>query len=120
MAAGFFLGFGFGPSTALSTRCRAASTSSAWSGGSSRAAALALDAGIDIELPSIDFYGGPLREAVSSGRIDEALVDQLVDAVAAPLAAIDHKTFTTKHLRLRTAGSPVVNLAPQCHHLDLH
>ncbi len=44
----------------------------------SRAASLALHAGIDIELPSTDFYGGPLREAVTSGRIEEALIDQSV------------------------------------------
>lgn len=44
----------------------------------SRAAALALDAGIDIELPSTDFYSGPLREAVASGRVDEGLIDRAV------------------------------------------
>src|SRR5690606_26953398 len=42
------------------------------------AAALALTAGIDIELPSGDAYLQPLAEAVRSGRVDEALVDRAV------------------------------------------
>lgn len=42
------------------------------------AAIKALAAGLDVELPSTDCYGAPLREAVESGRIDMALVDQSV------------------------------------------
>ena len=40
------------------------------------AAAQALAAGVDIELPSGDAYLGPLAEAVRGGRVDEALVDR--------------------------------------------
>ncbi|MFB7249589.1 glycoside hydrolase family 3 N-terminal domain-containing protein [Microbacterium sp. NPDC056234] len=40
------------------------------------AAALALAAGIDVELPSVFAYGDPLRDAVRTGLIDEALVDR--------------------------------------------
>lgn len=40
------------------------------------AAALALAAGIDVELPSVAAYGQPLVDAVRSGQIDEALVDR--------------------------------------------
>jgi len=45
------------------------------------AARLALEAGIDIELPSTDCYGAPLLEAVRAGQIDEALVNQAVRRV---------------------------------------
>ena len=42
------------------------------------AAALALTAGIDVELPAVDCYGDPLREAVEGGTVDVALVDRAV------------------------------------------
>ncbi|GAB4451841.1 MAG: glycoside hydrolase family 3 N-terminal domain-containing protein [Anaerolineae bacterium] len=42
------------------------------------AAAMALEAGIDIELPSADCYTDPLRQALEAGAIDEALIDQAV------------------------------------------
>ncbi|ANZ41220.1 glycosyl hydrolase [Lentzea guizhouensis] len=40
------------------------------------AAAQALFAGIDVELPTVDCYGEPLLNAVSAGDVDEALVDR--------------------------------------------
>lgn len=42
------------------------------------AAVLALEAGIDIELPGTDCYGDPLRAALEQGLIDIALVDRSV------------------------------------------
>ncbi|MFJ4294877.1 glycoside hydrolase family 3 N-terminal domain-containing protein [Curtobacterium sp. NPDC089689] len=42
------------------------------------AAALALTAGIDVELPTGDAYLGPLVERVRSGAVDEARVDRAV------------------------------------------
>ncbi|MFL6167136.1 MAG: glycoside hydrolase family 3 N-terminal domain-containing protein [Ornithinibacter sp.] len=42
------------------------------------AAAIALAAGVDIELPTGDAYLGPLAAAVRDGRVDEALVDRAV------------------------------------------
>ncbi|WP_402468753.1 beta-xylosidase/alpha-l-arabinosidase [Isoptericola aurantiacus] len=42
------------------------------------AAAQALAAGLDIELPTGDAFAGPLLEAVEDGRVDEALVDRAV------------------------------------------
>jgi beta-glucosidase len=42
------------------------------------AAVKALSAGLDIELPSTDCYGAPLRAALDSGRIDMDLVDHSV------------------------------------------
>ncbi len=42
------------------------------------AASKALEAGLDIELPNIDCYGQPLKEAVENGQIDVALVEQSV------------------------------------------
>jgi len=47
----------------------------------SEAAALALEGGIDVELPTVDYYGEPLREALASGRIDISLVDRSVARV---------------------------------------
>lgn len=46
--------------------------------GKDDAAKLALEAGIDSELPFTDCYGDPLREAVLSGKIPAALVDTAV------------------------------------------
>ncbi|HEV3362133.1 MAG TPA: glycoside hydrolase family 3 N-terminal domain-containing protein [Pseudonocardiaceae bacterium] len=45
------------------------------------AAAQALAAGIDVELPTVDCYGEPLRSAVDSGAVEEALVDRAVRRV---------------------------------------
>ncbi len=41
-------------------------------------ARLALEAGIDSELPHTNCYGDPLRQAVKAGLIDEALIDRSV------------------------------------------
>ncbi|MBG6238514.1 beta-glucosidase [Mycetocola sp. CAN_C7] len=40
------------------------------------AAGLALDAGVDVELPTVDTFGAPLLAGVAGGRIDEKLVDR--------------------------------------------
>ena len=45
------------------------------------AARLALTAGIDVELPTVNCYGPPLLEAVSSGRVDVAVVDRALTRV---------------------------------------
>jgi beta-glucosidase-like glycosyl hydrolase len=42
------------------------------------AAALALAAGIDVELPTGDAFTAPLAAAVREGRVDEALIDRAV------------------------------------------
>jgi beta-glucosidase len=47
----------------------------------SEAAVQALTAGLDVELPSLDCYGAPLREAIENGRIDIAVVDLAVRRV---------------------------------------
>jgi len=47
----------------------------------SEAARMALEAGIDVELPNTDCYGQPLREAVQNGAIDESLIDQAVSRI---------------------------------------
>lgn len=44
----------------------------------SSAASLALNSGIDVELPSTDCYGGPLAAAVADGAVDMATVDMAV------------------------------------------
>lgn len=41
-----------------------------------RAAALALAAGVDVELPTVRCYGEPLLDAVRRGEVDEGLVDR--------------------------------------------
>lgn len=47
----------------------------------SRAACLALNAGIDVELPRTDCYGQPLLDALQAGQISEALIDVSVSRV---------------------------------------
>jgi len=42
------------------------------------AAKLALEAGIDIELPQTDCYGEPLKELVEKGIVSEKLIDEVV------------------------------------------
>ena len=45
------------------------------------AAAMALDVGIDVELPGTDCYGSPLRDALAEGSASETLVDRAVARV---------------------------------------
>jgi beta-xylosidase len=45
------------------------------------AARLAMEAGIDVELPSPNAYGDPLLEAVAAGLVDEKLVDRALTRV---------------------------------------
>lgn len=45
------------------------------------AAALALDAGVDVELPTVDAFGAPLIDGVRDGRIDEELVNRAAHRV---------------------------------------
>jgi beta-glucosidase len=45
------------------------------------AASIALTAGVDVELPSTDCYGGPLLEAIRSGAVSPAIVDSAVGKV---------------------------------------
>ena len=45
------------------------------------AAALALAAGIDVELPTVNCYGQPLLEALRDGTLDIALVDRALERV---------------------------------------
>ncbi|MEW5717003.1 MAG: glycoside hydrolase family 3 N-terminal domain-containing protein [Chloroflexota bacterium] len=47
----------------------------------SGAACLALNAGIDVELPHTDCYGQPLLDALHAGQISEALIDVSVGRV---------------------------------------
>jgi beta-glucosidase len=53
-------------------------------GDGQEAAAMAIDAGLDLELPSTDCYGQPLLDALDSGLVSEHTVD---DAVRRVLAA---------------------------------
>jgi beta-xylosidase len=45
------------------------------------AAALALSAGIDVELPTVHTFGAPLREAVRDGRLAESVIDRALRRV---------------------------------------
>ena len=56
-------------------------TSHAMTADRSEAAALALEAGVDVELPTALFYSGPLKEAIASGRVSPAVVDVAVSRV---------------------------------------
>jgi beta-xylosidase len=52
-------------------------------GSPAEAAAQALAAGVDVELPSVSCYGQPLLEAIETGQVDTALVDRAVARVLA-------------------------------------
>jgi beta-glucosidase len=45
------------------------------------AAAMALDAGLDVELPNTDCFAEPLRAALRAGRVDQRRVDEAVARV---------------------------------------
>lgn len=51
------------------------------SAGEAESAALALQAGVDVELPTVHCYGAPLLDAVSSGLVPVELVDRAVRRV---------------------------------------
>ncbi|WP_051452214.1 glycoside hydrolase family 3 N-terminal domain-containing protein [Actinospica robiniae] len=53
-----------------------------------RAAELALRAGIDVELPTVDAFGPQFVEAVRAGEIDEALIDRALRRVLAQKAEL--------------------------------
>ncbi|WP_433260732.1 glycoside hydrolase family 3 N-terminal domain-containing protein [Micromonospora vinacea] len=50
-------------------------------GDAADAARLALRAGIDVELPTVDAFGAPLVEAARRGEVDEALIDRALRRV---------------------------------------
>ena len=47
----------------------------------SDAAVAALEAGIDVELPTVHTFAEPLREAIADGRLDEAVLDRALRRV---------------------------------------
>lgn len=93
------------------------------------AAVAALEAGIDVELPTVQAFGDPLRAAVADGRIDEAVIDRallrvleqkvglgLLDDPAAPPAAaaakgsVDLDSPENRELARRIAEQAIVLL----------
>jgi len=56
--------------------------------GPAEAAEMALRAGIDVELPTIETFGGTLVAAVRSGAVDEALIDRALGRVLAQKAEL--------------------------------
>ncbi|WP_345801448.1 glycoside hydrolase family 3 N-terminal domain-containing protein [Microbacterium sp. AZCO] len=89
------------------------------------AAALALAAGIDVELPTGDAFAEPLAAAVREGRVEEALIDRAVlrvlaekeelglldERFAEPPTEIDLDSPAHRELARRLAGESVVLLA---------
>ncbi|HZG02877.1 MAG TPA: glycoside hydrolase family 3 N-terminal domain-containing protein [Streptomyces sp.] len=101
-----------------------------------RAGALALKAGVDVELPSVRCYGEPLLKAVQSGEVPESLVDRAVLRVlrqkcelglldpdwspAAPEGPVDLDPPATRALARRVAEESVVLLDNHRGVLPLH
>ncbi|GAA1943201.1 beta-glucosidase [Microbacterium deminutum] len=89
------------------------------------AAALALRAGIDVELPTGDAFTAPLADAVREGRLDESFVDRAVLRVLAqkedlgllderfdePPTEIDLDTRAHREVARRLAAESVVLLS---------
>ena len=72
------------PTTSRSTHCTATTASAHDKGDAAR---LALEAGLDVELPALDCFGAPLAEAIARGDVPVGLVDRAVRRHAAPQAA---------------------------------
>ncbi|MEU4573341.1 glycoside hydrolase family 3 N-terminal domain-containing protein [Nonomuraea sp. NPDC023979] len=53
-----------------------------------QAAGLALRAGIDVELPTVDTFGAPLIDAVKAGTVSDALIDRALRRVLAQKAEL--------------------------------
>jgi beta-xylosidase len=78
--------------------------------GPAQAAALALGAGVDVELPAVRCFGAPLIGAVERGEVDEALVDRAARRVLmqkCELGMLDPSWDPGP-----PAGAPGVDLAP--------
>jgi beta-xylosidase len=69
------------------------------------AAALALEAGIDVELPSTAAYGAPLAQALADGSVDPALVDRAVARVLA--VKFELGLFESPYVDAGAAGPPL-------------
>ncbi|WP_078891104.1 beta-glucosidase [Streptomyces sp. NRRL S-350] len=54
----------------------------------SAAAALALDSGVDVELPTVKTFGQPLLDAVAAGTVPEELIDRALRRVLAQKARL--------------------------------
>jgi beta-glucosidase len=69
------------------------------------AAALALQAGIDVELPSTVAFGAPLAQALAEGAVDRALVDRSVARVLA--VKFELGLFEDPYVDADAAGPPL-------------
>lgn len=72
------------------------------------AAALALRAGIDVELPGANCYGAPLLDAVEAGDVDEALIDRAVTRILLQKCALGllDEDWQPEPPALRDGGAP--------------
>ena len=90
----------------------------------SDASRLALEAGVDVELPQADCYGKPLLEAVRAGQVDESLIDRaaervlrqkielgLLDELPEPPADVDLDPPEARDLAAEVARGSIVLLA---------
>ncbi|GGL20332.1 beta-glucosidase [Sphaerisporangium melleum] len=83
-------------------------------GSSADAARLALTAGIDVELPTVNCFGPPLVEAVERGEVDVALVDRALRRVLLQkcrLGLLD-EDWTPEPPVLEESGEIVLDDAP--------
>jgi beta-glucosidase len=69
------------------------------------AAAWALDAGVDVELPTTVFYDAPLTEALASGRVSMATLDQAVARVLRAKFALG--LFENPYVDVEAAAPPL-------------
>ncbi|MBX3085720.1 MAG: glycoside hydrolase family 3 C-terminal domain-containing protein [Anaerolineae bacterium] len=96
------------------------------------AALMALEAGLDVELPFTDSYGSPLREAVQSGMIKEELINLAVQRVLTQkfalgifdnpyvdVAKVDFDTAEQRQLARTIAQKSIVLLKNDNHTLPL-
>ena len=79
-------------------------TSHAMTGDRAEAASLALEAGVDVELPTTTLYAAPLIEAVAAGRLSESVVDVSVERVLR--AKFELGLFEQPYVVAEKAGLP--------------
>ncbi|WP_035749185.1 beta-glucosidase [Glycomyces sp. NRRL B-16210] len=90
----------------------------------SSAAGLALNAGVDVELPGSDCFGEPLRAAVAAGAVEEKTLDRavervltqkielgLLDELPEPPASVDLDPPEARALAAEVARKSIVLLA---------
>lgn len=81
-----------------------------WSQGTESAVAAALG-GLDVEMPTGEHFGAPLRRAVRSGKVPEAVINEAVTRILRQKLKFIPPDFQAGYDRARVAGRPHAEVA---------